>query len=172
MAEWSTDRVIPGGLPSKIPSNNWAINHGEHLKVHPRLSSWTFHSMYEPKYGLWGNETCDEEIPGIRAYYSLVYVYAVNTIQQDIAHEISLAGEKPEVMKSRWSRFRRQYISWKQHSCSKNKMNEPKATCTNSDELVMRFMALFSWVHVCMCVCTCVCVCVCVCWRMKQTTQH
>ena len=39
-------------------------------------------------------------------------------------------------------------------------MNEPKATCTNSDELVMRFMALFSWVHVCMCVCACVCVCV------------
>ena len=31
-------------------------------------------------------------------------------------------------------------------------MNEPKATCTNSDELVMRFMALFSWVHVCVCV--------------------
>ena len=25
---------------------------------------------------------------------------------------------------------------------------------------VMRFMALFSWVHVCMCVCACVCVCV------------
>ena len=110
---------------------------------------------------------------GLWAYYSLVYVYAVNTIQQDIAHEISLAGEKPEVMKSRWSRFRRQYISWKQHSCSKNKMNEPKATCTNSDELVMRFMALFSWVHVCMCVCACVCVCVCVGeWNRQHNTNR
>ena len=43
------------------------------------------------------------------SYYSLVYVYAVNTIQQDIAHEISLAGEKPEVMKSF---LPRQYVSY------------------------------------------------------------